>query len=281
MQTRETTPAAATETGWQLAGSAAEAYEAHLVPIIFTELAQRLVTAAGVAPGQQVLDAACGTGVVARAASARVGESGRVTAVDINPDMLATARRVADEAGTAIEFVEGDIGELPFSDDAFDVALCEEALQFTTDPTAALRELVRVTAPGGRVAVSVFRGLDRHEVYATFARLLGEHAGPEAETMMSSPFAFGGAERLRAVAGDAGLVDVEIRIGVGSERFGSVEDFVAQEAASSPLAGPLGALSGARREALVADLTDALADHLDDAGLAFPNETQVLTARVP
>lgn len=277
MQTTATT----TGAGWQLAGSAAEAYEAHLVPIIFTELAERLVAAAGVGPGQRVLDAACGTGVVARAASALVGENGRVTGVDINPDMLATARRVADEAGTAIEFMQADISDLPFGDGVFDVALCEEALQFTTDPTAVLRELVRVTAPGGRMAASVFRGLDRHEVYATFARLLGEHAGPDAETMMSSPFAFGGAERLRAVAGDAGLVDVEIRIGVGSERFASVADFVAQEAASSPLAGPLGELSEVRRDALVADLTDALADHLDDAGLAFPNETQVLTARVP
>lgn len=270
-----------TETGWQLAGSAADAYEAYLVPVIFTELAERLVTAAAVAPGQRVLDAACGTGVVARAAARRVGADGQVTGVDINPDMLATARRVADEAGTDIEFVQADITELPFADDAFDVALCEEALQFVPDPTAVLRELTRVTVPGGRIGVSVFRGLERHEVYATFARVLGEHAGPEAATMMRSPFAFGGAERLRAVAGDAGLVDVDIRIGVGSERFASIEDFVRQEAASSPLAGPLGALDDERRRALVDDLTAALADHLDDGGLVFPNETQVLTGRVP
>lgn len=270
-----------TETGWQLADSAADAYEAYLVPVIFTELAERLVAAAAVAPGQQVLDAACGTGVVARAAAGRVGADGQVTGVDINPDMLSTARRVAEQAGASIEFVQADVAELPFDDDTFDVALCEEALQFVPDPTAVLRELARVTVPGGRIAVSVFRGLDRHEAYATFARLLGEHAGPEAETMMRSPFAFGGAERLRAVAGDAGLVDVDIRIGVGSERFASIQDFVAQEAASSPLAGPLGELSEGRRDALVADLTDALADHIDDAGLVFPNETQVLTARVP
>lgn len=272
-----TTTETTTETGWQLADSAADAYERYLVPVIFTELAERLVTAAAVAPGERVLDAACGTGVVARAASRRVGASGKVTAVDVNPDMLSTARRVA---ATDIEFVQADITALPFEDDTFDVALCEEALQFVADPTAVLRELARVTVPDGRLGVSVFRGLDRHEVYATFARVLGEHAGPDAETMMRSPFAFGDAERLRAVAGDAGLVDVDIRIGVGSERFASIEEFVRQEAASSPLAGPLAAVDPDRRAALVDDLTAALADHLDDGGLVFPNETQVLTARV-
>lgn len=270
-----------TGTGWQLAGSAADAYEAHLVPTIFLELAERLVRMAEVAPGQRVLDAACGTGVVARAAARRVRSGGGVTAVDINQDMLTTARRVADETGVAIEFLQADVTDLPFADDRFDVAMCQEALQFVPDPTVALRELARVTATGGRLAVSVLRGLDRHEAYATFARLLGEHAGPQAATMMASPFAFGGVGRLRAVAGDAGLVDVRVRIGVGSERFASVEDFVRQEAASSPLAGPLGALHEDRRAALVAALTTALADHIDDGGLAFPNETLVLTARVP
>lgn len=268
-------------TGWQLAGSAADAYEAYLVPAIFMEASARLVAAAGVGAGQRVLDAACGTGVVARAAAAAVGPTGTVTGVDVNGDMLATARRAATEAGADIDFVEADIADLPFDPGAFDVSLCEEALQFVPDPLVALRELVRVTRPGGRVAGSTFRSLDQHPVYAMFAELLGRHVGPEAQVMMASPFGFGDGQRLRAVAGDAGLVEVELRIGVGSERFPSIEEFVRREAASSPLAGPLGALDEQRRGALVEDLTDALADHLDDAGLTFPNQTMVFTGRVP
>lgn len=270
-----------TISGWQVAGSAADAYEAYLVPAIFAEASVRLVDVADVGPGDRVLDAACGTGIVARTAARAVGPAGAVTAVDLNADMLSTARRAAARADADIDFTSGDIAALPFGDDGFDVALCQEALQFVADPIAVLRELVRVTRPGGRVAGSVFRSLDHHPVYARFATLLGEHVGPEAETMMRSPFGFGEGERLRTIAGDAGLVDVELRIGIGRERFDSVAEFVRREAASSPLAGPLGALSDERRTALVADLSTALADHLDDLGLVFSNQTTVFTARVP
>lgn len=96
--------------------------------------------------------------------------------------------------------------------------------------------------------------------------------------MMESPFALGDRERLRSLARDAGLTDVTIRIVVGDERFPSIEEFVRREAASSPLAGPLGALDVARRKTLVDALRVELDPHLDDAGLAFHNETHVVTA---
>lgn len=270
----------ATGTGWQLEDNAAEAYQAYLVPAIFEAMSRRLVEAADVRDGHRVLDVACGTGVVARAAASRVGADGSVVGVDINPGMLATAERASAEVTRAIEFRQADAAGLPFEDDTFDVVLCEEALQFLPDRVGALREMRRVTAPGGRVAVSVLRSLDHHPVYAIFARALGEYAGAEAEQMMGSPFALGDAEVLRREARQAGLKDAEIRIAVSEERFPSVEEFVRREAASSPLAGPLGELDADRRAALVAALTRELAAYSDDAGLAFHNETHILTASV-
>lgn len=264
-----------TEAGWQLEDDAANAYQSYLVPAIFEPMSHRLVSAAGVESAQRVLDVACGTGVVSRAAARAVGRGGTTTGIDLNADMLAAAARASDDP---IEFRLGDVGDLPFEDGSFDVALCQEAVQFFPDRVAALREMRRVTRPGGRVAFSVFRSLDHHPVYATFAAALGEHAGPEAEAMMESPFALGDPEVLRSAALEAGLEHVEVRISVGAERFPSVVDFVHQEAASSPLAGPLGALDPDRRTALIRDLETKLAPHLDDAGLAFPNETHIVTA---
>lgn len=268
----------ATGTGWQLEDNAAEAYQAYLVPAIFQAMSRRLVVAADVRDGHRVLDVACGTGVVARAAARRVGADGSVVGVDINPGMLATAERASAEVTPAIEFRQGDAAELPFEDDTFDVVLCEEALQFLPDRVGALSEMRRVAVPGGRVAVSVLRSLDHHPVYAIFSRTLGEYAGPEAEQMMGSPFALGDAGVLRQEARQAGLDGVEIRIAVSEERFPSVEELVRQEAASSPLAGPLGELEPDRQAALVAALTRDLAPWCDDAGLAFHNETHILTA---
>lgn len=267
------------ETGWQLEGDAAQAYEDHLVRSIFDAMSRRLVEAAGVRPGDRALDVACGTGVVARAAAGIVGSTGSVSGIDINPQMLATARQVARDFEPAIEFHQGDVADLPFEDGMFDVVLCEEAVQFFGDRVGALREMGRVTTPGGCVAFTVLRSLEHHPVYAAFAGALGEHVGPEARGMMSSPFALGDAGTLRSAAQEAGLEEIEIRIAINEERFPSVEEFVVGEAAASPLAGPLAALDRARRDALLATMQNVLAPHLDDAGLAFHNETHIVTAR--
>ncbi|HEX6256412.1 MAG TPA: methyltransferase domain-containing protein [Euzebyales bacterium] len=268
-----------TGDGWQLQGNAADAYERYLVPAIFDAMARRLVAIADVRPGDRVLDVACGTGVVARAAGGRVGPTGSITGVDINPDMLAAASAAAADVTSDIDWRLADAGALPFDDDTFDVVLCEEAVQFFPDPVAVLREIRRVATRDGTIAFSVLRPLAHNPVYAVFSRLLGQYAGDAAARMMASPFAFGDAGALRAAADEAGLTDVVVRIAVGEERFPSVAEFVRREAASSPLAGPLAALDDVRLGALVAACEDALAAHVDDTGLVFHNETHVVTAR--
>lgn len=267
------------DSGWQLQDDASAAYEAYLVPAIFRAAADRLVALAGVGAGDAVLDVATGTGVAARAATPAVGPIGTVTGLDVNRDMLETARGAAAGLEPMIAWRQGDATALPFDDETFDVVLCQEAVQFLTDRRAAISEMRRVTRPGGRIAFSVFRSLDHHPVYARFAAALGRHAGAEAEQMMGSPFAFGDASALRDLARDAGLRDVVVRIAVGAEHFPSVAEFVRREAASSPLAGPLSELDDAARAALVDDVAQRIADHLDDTGVVFHNETHVVTAR--
>lgn len=266
-------------SGWQLQGNAAAAYETYLVPAIFDAMGRRLVTTAAVQPGDRVLDLACGTGVVARVAARRVGPTGAVAAVDVNADMLAVAETAAADVAPPIDWRQADAAALPFDDDAFDVVLCQEAMQFFGDRVAVLREMRRVAKPGGRVAFSVLRSLKHNPVYQVVAQALREHTGAAAEQMMGSPFALGDGETLRAAARKAELTDVVIRIAIGEERFPSVPEFVLQEAASSPLAAPLGELEEARRTALIEALERQLATHRDDTGLVFHNETHIVTSR--
>ncbi len=268
-----------TTSGWQLTDNAAEAYETHLVPVIFRGLAERLVAAAHVGPGDRVLDVACGTGVVARAAARRMDGQGSVVGLDVNADMLATARAATRGVRPTIDLHEGDVAHLPFEDDLFDAVLCQEAVQFFPDRVGALREMRRVATPGGRITFSVLRSLERHPVYDIFAAALDDHAGADAAAMMRSPFALGDAETLRAYARDAGLQDVTIQVSVGTERFPSVPEFVRWEAASSPLAMELDRLGRDEQAALVDRLERELAPYLDDVGLVFHNETHIVTAR--
>src|SRR5829696_5201905 len=112
--------ATAPQQRWQLEENSAEAYERYLVPAIMAPSASRLVERIGLRGGDRVLDVACGTGVVARHAAARVGPAGAVTGLDLNEGMLAVARSEARDAS----FAQGDAAAMPFADDAFDVVLC-------------------------------------------------------------------------------------------------------------------------------------------------------------
>ena len=80
---------------FQISQEQAEIYESTFVPAIFSDWAPPLVNAAGVVRGgQRVLDVACGTGILARTAAARVGLTGEVVGVDLNPNMLSVAARL-------------------------------------------------------------------------------------------------------------------------------------------------------------------------------------------
>jgi ubiquinone/menaquinone biosynthesis C-methylase UbiE len=168
-----------TKETFQLTQDMAEAYERHFVPAFFAQWAPQLVEAAGVRPGQRVLDVACGTGIVARTAAPRVGTAGSVTGVDINEAMLSVARRVSPD----LEWRQGDAAALPFEDAEFDAALSQMAMMFFPDPAAALREMARVVQPPGTVAILIPAGLDANPAYEAFVDIVTRHAGPAARNL--------------------------------------------------------------------------------------------------
>jgi SAM-dependent methyltransferase len=126
-----------TET-FNIALEQAEAYEQRFVPALFAQLAPWMVDQIDLRPGQPVLDVACGTGIVARTVAERVGP-GSVTGVDRNEAMLTVAGRLRPD----IDWRHGDVAALPFEDGTFAVVLCQSALMFFPDATAALAEMAR------------------------------------------------------------------------------------------------------------------------------------------
>lgn len=265
--------------GWQLDERGPEAYERYLVPELFAPWADHLVERAELQPGDRVLDVGCGTGIVARRAAPQVADDGVVVGLDINEGMLDVARATAKERQLAIEWRQGDATELPFADESFDVGFCQQALQFIPDPGAALREMHRVLAPGGRLVLGVLRSLEFNQAYVVLGDALEAHVGSEAAEMMRSPFPAWGESELRALLQEAGFESVTLTIDIRSLRYPSTEEFLRREAASSPLAGPLGSVSVSVRQALLEDLEEGLTAHTDDHGVVFPIETYVATAR--
>ena len=255
-------------TGWQLDTDSADAYERHLVPAIFEPFARALVALAEPAAGERVLDAACGTGIVARYAAPRAGHA---VGADVNAGMLAVAARIAPQ----LEWVQADLAALPFEDGAFDLVLCQQGLQFVPDRAAALAELRRVLAPGGRILVSVWRGPEHNPGFAVFADVLDRRVDPGAGAVLRSPVAGGDGETWRAALTAAGFGDVRVRVERGGPSWPSAAELLRQELASSPLAGRL---SAAARDALAADLAEALRDYTEGGRVVLRMETSVLTA---
>jgi demethylmenaquinone methyltransferase/2-methoxy-6-polyprenyl-1,4-benzoquinol methylase len=114
------------------------------------------VAQSGVRPGQSVLDIAGGTGDLALQFARRVGAQGRVVLTDINPAMLWRGRDRLLDAGLTIPAVQCNAETLPFSGSTFDCVSVAFGLRNMTDKERALREMLRVLRPGGRLLVLEF-----------------------------------------------------------------------------------------------------------------------------
>jgi SAM-dependent methyltransferase len=261
------------QAAWQLSDDTAVAYERDFVPAIFAQWPPQLADIAEIAPGDRVLDVGCGTGVLAREAAGRVGPSGRVTGLDLNDGMLGVARRLRPE----IDWRQGDALDLPFADHAFDVVASQFALMFFPDRPRALREMWRVLAPGGRLAVAVCAPLVETRGYRLFADILRREAGEDAAAMVEGYFALGDEAELLRLARAAEIVDPRILTCEGWARFASIEEFGRIEIKGSPLAGLVDAAAFGRT---LAAARAALGEFCDDRGrFAVPLGASVLIAR--
>ena len=103
--------------------------------------------------GETAVDVGCGTGTEVRRLAALVGPTGRATGVEPHAGLRAEAEERGAAEGSAAVFVDGEAGALPFDDGTVDVVRCERVFQHLADPAGAAREIARVLAPGGRVAL--------------------------------------------------------------------------------------------------------------------------------
>ncbi|MBU8976367.1 methyltransferase domain-containing protein [Lysobacter sp. MMG2] len=201
-------------------------YEREIVPALFRPWANVLLDIAHPAPGERVLDLACGTGIVARLAAVRMGGGGRVVGFDLNPAMLEVARDAAQREGLDIQWQQGDMTALPFDAGSFDLALCQHGLQFVPDRAAALAQIRRVLRAGGRLALTTWQGLEHHAFWSHFNDVLVRLIGIPA---MAAPFALSDAQVLRSLLEEAGFSSVEIRTHSMPATFPDPNDFVAME----------------------------------------------------
>ncbi len=228
-------------------GSAPENYERYFVPAIGAPLATDLIHTAALRPGERVVDVACGTGIVARLAAERVGATGTVAALDINPGMLAVARSVTPP-DMSIEWYESSAEAIPLPDEAFDVVLCQLGLQFFPDKLTALREMWRVLAPGGRLVIKVVGPTP--PIFAILAEALTHHINPKIGAFMHLVFSLYDTSELQQLISGAGFHEGAVQSDTRTLSLPPPEEFFWQYVQSTPLANPVTQLDDERRAAL-------------------------------
>ena len=241
------------------------------MPALFADWAGALVDAAGVVPGQAVLDVACGTGIVARTVADRLQGDGRVIGVDVNDAMLAVARRARPE----LEWLVAEAGDLPFPDASFDTVLCQAALMYFPDRARAVAEMARVVRSGGAVAVQLWSALESQPAYVAFAEIVTRHAGEPGRELIGSYFSLGDAGVVTSLFEQAGLEPVSTVTRRGAVRAPSLEEFVRSEIDGTPLADQLG---DEQYAAIMDETVRALAPFAADGHAEVPIDGHILVA---
>lgn len=266
-----------TDSELQAQVAAATAYEEYFVPGLFQDWAVRVADDARLGPGQRVLDVACGTGVLAREAATRVGPDGAVTGLDPSPGMLSVAARLAPE----VQWQQGTAEALPFPDRSFDAVLSQFGLMFFTDRRLALREMLRVLTPGGRLAVAVWDSLEHIPVFAAEVALVRRIAGPRAAEALRMPFALGDRRELEALFASAGMESLTITTARGVARFPSIRWLVEADVTGwLPLMGV--DLPPEQVQRILEEADPALAPLVrEDEGIVFDLSAHLVTGAKP
>lgn len=256
------------------AADAAQNYETHFVPAIGTPFALRLLAAAGLAPGERVLDVACGTGLVARLAAQAVGPEGAVAGLDPTPGMLQLARSTSP---SGIDWHEAPAESMPLADTSFDVVLCSMGLQFFTDKVQGLREMHRVLTPGGRAVVCTPGPTP--PLFAAIESTLAEHVGSQASAFVQAVFCLHEPAEARALFSAAGFEEVAVETDTIRLRVDPPADFFWQYVLSTPLAAVAAGLDDAARAALERDVVKACQPFVDPDGTVLEPGVLIVTGR--
>lgn len=268
---------------WRESARFWEQYRDHLLTML-APLTAAIVADAAIAEGDTILDAAGGPGEPALTVARYVGERGRVVTTDIAPEMVAASRRASERTRASnLRFAVCSAQALPFADRAFDGVVCRLGIMFVPDPIAALRDMARVTKPGGRVCLVVW-GAHEHNPYfrvpsaALAAYLPSEPDPPGAPGAWRYSEAGSLADDARAAGLDSVVeraLSFAIELPIDFEAFWPMRIEL-----SDTLRAKIARLDERARRNVTEAVRDATASYFHDGRMSMPAEARIVRGTV-
>lgn len=253
---------------WGITGNWAEIYHTCFVPTLIAPWVDHTLALAALRPGERLLDVACGTGAVTLPAAEIVGQTGQVVGLDPNPEALAVARRVnGQNGGGKIEWREGVADSLPFADGSFDCVTCQFGAMFFSERVAALKEMRRVLATGGRLVLTTWGPLDRNLGNAAMAQAWKARVSPEHAAKLNPPHSLSDPAEMGRLLHDAGYTQIDVQKQAARARFASPQALVCGYGALIELTA-----DESLRDALCGDVAQLLDAYCGAKGLDYPTE---------
>ncbi len=250
----------------------ADMFENILVPSIFRPWGSDMLDRVPISARDRVLDVGCGTGILARLVRERAGSHTHVEGVDLSALMIAKARSLAPD----MTWQEAGAVKMPRPDGSVEVVLCQQAYQFFPDREAASREMHRVLAEGGRVAISTWRPIEECELFHGLDQAATKLFGPRPDRRHS----FGDGAAIAHILSGAGFKQANAQVTTRDERFPDARAFVRLNlGATYP---PINEMSESEQasaiDAMMREAKDTLVRFADGPGLKHPMKANLVTA---
>jgi SAM-dependent methyltransferase len=260
-------------------GNIPEHYDRGLGPVIFADYAAEMARRAAACKPARLLETAAGTGIVTRQLRDMLPAGARITATDLNPPMLDSAR-AKFRPGEEVQFKPADAMALAFADGSFDAVVCQFGVMFYPDKDKSYREVLRVLAPGGHYLFSIW---DAHR-FNPFGRITHEimmrFFPVDPPQFMSVPFSYS-FDPIKASLIDAGFSDINAAVVRLDKKIPDVTAFAHGVVYGSPLIDQVQARGGVAPEQIVEALVQEFHREFGTDPTRMPLQAIMFSAKKP